>query len=119
MTDIISHDMLGYVESKLEDLDIPLERVVTDYSGRFMYGRNCIGIVSNAVSAAQAFAYWMGVALLANSEGVDPDDLAVPVDELWDVIENIAGNTSTDSMGLANIYYWPHLTYETAEATEE
>lgn len=69
----------------------------TDYSGRGMYGKTCIGIVAGG--------HQMGIAQLLivaaldlEAEGMNWDDALYGFDE--------GPLPSSDSMGLETIYYW-------------
>ena len=57
-----------------------------DYSGRFMYGAQCVGISSDAYTLAQV---WTDV----SRDG-----------------RNALGKPTMDSMGLGSIWYWPGVT---------
>lgn len=72
------------------DLDSDLRR---DYSGRFMYGDECFGIVGGPGEFAEF------IALIASDEadGCATEGLA----------KRLADAVKTDSMGLSTIYYFP------------
>lgn len=84
----ISRDQLEELKSALDLLD---EDVRYDYSGRGMYGRECLGLVVDATDLV------VGVALSQ-----------VFGDDAWD----IARNACTDSMGRGAIVYFPGYTVE-------
>lgn len=73
-------------------------KVYMDYSGRAMYGTNCIGIVGDLGDL---------VAVIAR------------VTRDWDSDEEITelNNIRSDSMGQESIYYWPRL--ETDSGSDE
>lgn len=78
------------------DLDEAV-RITPDYSGRAMYGAECLGLVTDA--AGDVFAI---IAELARA-GEDTD---------W------ARGARTDSMGRRMITYWPGVTVEGAPEEE-
>lgn len=65
------------------------------YSGRFMYGRQCVGVTCENVFRA----------LAAITEGVAAEDDA---DLMTAWVEILAG-TKSDSMGRDEIIYWPRM----------
>ena len=69
-----------------------------DYSGRYMYGRSCVGIVcDNPITATvELFAY-----ILNEDEDTDIDELA-----------SILGDARSDNMGLSMIVYFPQIKME-------
>jgi hypothetical protein len=71
----------------------------TDYSGRFMYGRECVGFVSEAGGWAILNALYEYRASLGDSFEEEYDDVTT-------LIEN---TPDTDSMGMSTIYYWRHV----------
>ena len=74
-----------------EDVDVR-----TDYSGRYMYGKSCIGVVGNAGDLLR-FALII-VPQLADDDGEVP----FSYDEEWFRI-------SQDSMAMDLIFYWPSI----------
>jgi hypothetical protein len=73
----------------------------TDYSGRGMYGKTCVGIVTDAPIAYLAMG--LGVILADMAEA---DDLFTVDDALFEWYDL---QTATDSMGLSTILYFPNL----------
>jgi len=67
------------------------------YSGRNMYGKNCIGYVTNN-SPIQELAIMLGLF----SHHFDAD---YEYNMFYDIIKE----TVTDSMGLGTVFYWPNL----------
>ena len=88
---IITNDDQWELSTALYAIDSEAE-LVTDYSGRGMYGGECIGIIAKDTDAI----------LLSLSRRL-PDHLA-------DKIEN--AEVAHDSMGLREIVYWPSLAVE-------
>lgn len=72
-----------------------------DYSGRFMYGAECLGIV-HAPHGGDIGKFYIYLAQYLDA----------------DVACELADAARTDSMGLDTITYWPGVTLE-AEATVE
>lgn len=77
------------------------QEVRVRYSGRGMYGDECVGIVADD---PVLFAFDLAV-LTAD---IDRDDPIMPSD-LRDELEHI-GNPCSDSMGLSTIWYWTRVT---------
>lgn len=69
---------------QVAELD-PDEALREDYSGRFMYGDTCLGIVCDVPQFA----------LFCAALGATADD--------WDFV----GRVRSDSMGLSSIFYFP------------
>ncbi len=76
----------------------------TDYSGRGMYGSECIGLVTS-VSA------WEIVSSLADLIADFENDAPSIAGELREFL----AVPHEDSMGYSTVYYWPGLTLETEE----
>ena len=77
----------------------------TDYSGRFMYGENCIGFVTGR------YCY-------ADLEDILDFIGDYETDTEW--VDHLRQTVRTDSMGMGQIYYWPNLkpVYERAFESE-
>lgn len=79
-----------------------------DYSGRYMNGRTCLGVVLPD-SEVNTLMLRLGVAVGSGSLTVlDESGSAVPVEEALYALSE----TSEDSMGEHTIVYWPALTLE-------
>ncbi|ASU00786.2 hypothetical protein NTR1_19 [Nocardia phage NTR1] len=89
------------------DFDIDSDDIRTDYSGRSMYGRTCLGYTGSDVVL---FTFRLAV-LLAREEMEDGDD-----PDLYTVEEKLhdLGEPRADSMGRGAIFYWPGVTVEKA-----
>jgi hypothetical protein len=75
----------------------------TDYSGRGMYGRTCLGYTGSDVVL---FAFRLAVeAAKADMEDGDEPDLFTVEDYLMTL-----GEPTSDSMGRGAIFYWPGVT---------
>ena len=73
------------------------------YSGRGMYGKECLGV--NTDMSAMAVAGWLIKAL---KETVDDESQ-------WDELADILYDTVIDSMGRGIIMYWPSIAFEGEE----
>lgn len=78
----------------------PDSTIRTDYSGRGMYGRTCVGYTGENVLM---FAFRLAVTLAEQIN--DPAELF----DVEDMLEAI-GSPSTDSLGWNTLYYWPNIT---------
>lgn len=83
-----------------------LDGIRDDYSGRFMYGRNCLGFTCNP---GQFYGLLMDLYKAANYDG--DETLA---EEISDFITS-APDLSIDSLGLGNIFYFPSVEVEEGE----
>lgn len=90
--------------------DLNESDIRTDYSGRGMYGRTCIGVVG---SDPILFAFQLAVLIARGEAGLEDgeDDQLTPFD-IRSALEEI-GAPSTDSMGYQTIHYWPNITVDT------
>jgi len=88
------------------------EQICNDYSGRGMYGKECVGVITNDPCA---FAFRFGFHL---SLDIAKDPTAVGI-ELKDIRQRGAHlkpirqftNMKTDELGLQYILYWPEIRY--------
>ena len=95
------------------DFDQIIERAAvasarTDYSGRFMHGDTCIGIVGDAstlVRFVQAAATQLGEITAASPAGT-PEANARAAEALREFLPQLS-QARSDNMGLETIYYWP------------
>lgn len=98
-----------------EDVSVLRERhegLRTHYSGRFMFGKSCVGVVAD-----DPLLFAFDLALLTGD--VDQDDPIMPGD-LRDELEFL-GTMSSDSMGRGTIWYWTRVTVaeDVADIEEE
>lgn len=77
--------------------------VRTAYSGRLMYGDDCLGFVGD-----QDDAFRLILGLCVMDKATELNDHMVGVDEMFDLISDLP-NTNSDSMGTSTIYYWPDV----------
>lgn len=99
MSGTISQDTLDELTNALDvgdDFDFH-----ADYSGRGMYGAECVAIYTDA----SMWAVLAGLVQLSRWEEEGTD--------LYAALEILIDNEPrADSMGLGNVYYWPHITIE-------
>lgn len=81
------------------------EDIWSDYSGRSMYGRTCLGYTGEDVTL---FAFRLAVELAR--EGEDEPDLFSVEEHLI-----LLGDPRSDSMGRSVIHYWPNVQVTSAE----
>jgi hypothetical protein len=77
----------GAIESALGDMDIEPRQFRYDYSGRFMYGKSCLGLTGQLRDLAEFLLY------VVPETGVDAE---------WQDVK-------MDSMGMDMIFYWPSI----------
>ena len=80
-----------------------IDHEVRSYSGRFMFGKNCLGIVANSPLFLADIINQIAEKFDLDDD-LDKSDRAELFSELLDY--------KTDSMGLSTIYYWPSIPYE-------
>lgn len=91
------------------------ELYIRSYSGRFMYGKNCVGITTdNPVDCV--------LDIVSEYIALSDDDRQVYLDgdtsfSLGDLIDALKDNRQ-DSMGRSQIIYWPNIDWE-AESEPE
>lgn len=82
----------------------PEEAIRTSYSGRFMYGSKCLGLVHGTIGELLTFV--ISLADRVNQDSSD-DDLH------W------LDGARQDNMGMDMITYWPNVTVENAPDMED
>lgn len=88
------------IRRALEECNDVVESVQTNYSGRYMYDKECFGIVTSDPFRV--------VGSMSMSLGMDGyEDIAI----------DLYSNTCTDDMGLNKIIYFPDIDWN-ADATE-
>lgn len=81
---------------------------VRDYSGRAMYGRQCVGVTTDDVFGL--------LADIVQEAGARREDGDSSMEELADIIRD----TKTDGMGLRTTVYWPYMVWpEGIETSDE
>jgi hypothetical protein len=96
--------------NRFQDMLVALEMNVRSYSGRGMYGANCLGIDVDRYSSIHRLA---GIVMeyIADSFTDDGDNAADARELLLDAAEAF-NNAKTDSMGLDSIIYFPNIPFE-------
>jgi len=77
------------------------ESVRWDYSGRYMYGRTCFGLVCS-LQELSAFLVALG-AELGEAQALEDDETA---GEVHDLVRALLSDVSSDNMGLNMIWYF-------------
>jgi len=80
-------------------MDIQDEQIQTEYSGRSMFNRTCIGVVLNEGNNALSFTV---LCLTELFTGYYDDD-----EDMQEVVLNAFNCVRTDNMGLDTIIYFP------------
>ena len=82
-----------------------------DYSGRFMYGQNCIGVTGTIGDATIFIMQLVNVIVEAEVEAGDisADDRDEQQDRKDEIFIEIMDVTRWDNMGTSMIWYWPGL----------
>jgi len=96
--------MKSILQLALERIDESgdMEFQIRSYSGRYMFGRECLAIVPEN----NADIFMLGI-LLGNT--VDDDEI-----DLHQLLID-AANAQTDSLGRSIVYYWPNVPFITEE----
>lgn len=101
----ITPDLLEYVGNNLAGE----QDVRSDYSGRGMYGKPCVGVVADNPTN---FVTELAMALVDQDyDGDDPGDWWEACNRLRDQLDKL-GEPLSDGMGLSTIWYWPNITVE-------
>lgn len=85
---------------------------VRSYSGRFMYGRSCLGFIVDEGSALTAIGEVLENVALGE---VDTDKILDRVESLGTLIRD----TREDNMGLGTIVYFPSVAWDDSYASED
>ena len=104
----ISQELLDQIVHRIGDEVVSMRATEFDvranYSGRGMYGKNCIGFVID--SDPMFFVMGLGV-ILADMENAD--DLFTVDDQLFGWYDL---RVASDSMGMSTIVYFPNLSLD-------
>lgn len=102
----MSRELYDYLQ-EVSDLSLR-----DDYSGRFMFGATCFGIVTSSLATvAKEFDRALcDVMSMCASDEPEVDAIAEEAEELRDM--DIFQNYCQDSMGLDYIVYFPGVTVE-------
>lgn len=110
------------IQSYFEDCE---EVKARSYSGRFMYGKDCLGIVGSIQECMQAIAriiariiQEMYDEVVNYAEDLADDDDANELERLHESAQNITKTLLSykqDNMGYDVILYWPDIEYKRKE----
>lgn len=82
----------------------------TDYSGRFMYGKMCIGVIGTPEQCQQLVAELASELMTNVFEYSDEDeDTAYDYHDEAQQALSVLMDYKTDNMGRSFIFYWPDL----------
>ena len=85
-------------------------QIVSDYSGRGMYGQTCIGFITNYNNPNLFQLGFNLCSFIFNELANNNDDDNEMLNELLDTLSRCSA--STDSMGLDTIIYFPTIQYK-------
>jgi hypothetical protein len=88
------------LEFAMQDADFELSQIRWDYSGRYMYGRTCIGI-TGSIRDLMRFVLLVMPKIVSELETGDRDVIPQVPEEWLDV--------RSDNMGMDMIFYWPEV----------
>lgn len=107
MSNVISRRRL---EDALEAAGVTEYSLRDDYSGRYMYGDTCLGIV--VPSAASLLAVFAVLGGEVRNMFDDDDDEYEGADEYVDRLVEFANAARTDNMAYDTIVYFPGWTFD-------
>ena len=87
-------------KSKLQELLEPTQYICRSYSGRGMYGKECLGVT---LQEGDSLGKFFGQVLDEIAAGSDEDEIEVIADDFHSM--------QTDSMGLGMIVYFPKVPF--------
>ncbi|WP_396902647.1 hypothetical protein [Mycolicibacterium sp.] len=96
-------------QDQFDELARLMDGGVRSYSGRAMYGSQCIGYVPGRYAQGRPDLFAVHIAMMiakADNNGAEPD-----VYDLMDALDEL-GPASVDSMGMSSIYYYPNIELE-------
>lgn len=96
---ILNEETRELLESEALDAEL---RFTADYSGRYMYGRECVGVIG---SFRDIVSFVSSVSRLAGEACDSPHTLDLQINEFVSSI----GNCQVDSYGLDTVCYWPSV----------
>lgn len=100
--------MVTALENMGEDAESVLRE---DYSGKFMYGQECLGLTLTSESELAKLAIELGRQAAFAAEEARSESYSSPdVDELFDRISGLFESLRSDSMGRSAIFYFPGWT---------
>lgn len=110
MTQVNQSQLERATEMTEDDLHDEI-RVIADYSGKGMMGRQCIAVVGD-FSVATSFL--LNLAILRCDDSGEAN-----INEVRQELAEITVHTKTDMLGMSGIYYWPYLNVQTDDIEME
>lgn len=103
MTELEQNEIVKVMQTALQELSFSDdEPQLRSYSGRGMYGKECVGVT---LDISQFAEFCARAALFARD--IDSEDMALEEDLCY-----VLSTTNWDSMGRSTIYYWPRLEWK-------
>jgi hypothetical protein len=90
------------------------------YSGRAMFGAECLAVTGDKLELADAFES-MAIQLLdavLERHSDETDRNTTDINDLRDMMSNLF-NYEQDSMGMGSVYYWPAIDFEKPESNDD
>jgi hypothetical protein len=114
------HALQKYLEAVRGD---GYEFKIRSYSGRGMFGATCVAVTldRDSISQCELIARVVAAAAYDGAEKAEEEgDFAAEgvSSNTMDIVDAMR-NTSTDSMGLGTVIYWPNVPYVAGEETSE
>ena len=104
------------VEDALSDAGVWEFDIRTDYSGRFMYGRTCFGVVLEGRFQRSFLDSLRNMIAGEGEYEEDEDELSdqelAEKHKYRELAEQVVGKANTDDMGLSMIVYFPGVNLE-------
>lgn len=99
-----------------DEPDLEATALRADYRGRGMYG-DCLALVTDLPVAVALFEFDLATTIAVEAKGSAMPDL----DDVREVVFQLARGRRQDGMGLSTVYYWPSVTVtgNLAEAVED
>lgn len=110
----ITREQISFLEELLDGYVPTYSRMVENYSGRGMGGRDCLGVVIGDVSHVAAATVAVALAL-------DEHEHVRLEYDAFDIMEMVTTGRIqyvTDNLGYDTIVYWPHLSVQPERGEE-
>lgn len=100
--------VLDYLGNSLGDAGLSESDLRTDYSGRSMYGRNCVALICTLTELCRFVAALGRLhAELYVEDLTDAEQRAA--EDTEEFIASLLRDVRSDSMGLDTVWYFPHV----------
>lgn len=103
---IITKEQLQEAIDRTEEIRDGIE-LDENYSGRYMYGEECWGVVSDEFTL-QTFEVHLAI-LVSRTDARNETDFDAVAEGIMDAYVEIGNLRRRDSMGLSTIYYYPQI----------